>query len=183
MTKLLHKPHLILIALLAGVLTVPIAPQAQSAPSLAQCAQTVGTPASLTVTVTGNDCVLTFTGDTTWTIPAGLTSARFLLVGGGGGGSGDGGGGGGGGGALYHSNVSLTPGSVANIDQGAGGASNSAGAQTRIDLNGDSTYEWSAGGGSVGLGWSYADGGSGGLVNSQSGATAYTGGRGGDGFR
>ncbi len=59
--------------------------------TVADCAQTVGNASNLTVTVVGNDCVLTFTGDTTWTIPAGISNVRMLLVGGGAAGQADGG--------------------------------------------------------------------------------------------
>ena len=56
-------------------------------------------------------------GDTTFTVPAGVTSISIVVVGGGGGGAasttapnGVGGGGGGGGGLAYKNNISVTPG-------------------------------------------------------------------------
>ena len=64
-----------------------------------------------------------FTSSTTWTVPAGVTSAQVLVVAGGGGGGRDRGGGGGGGGVVYNSGYTLTPGSSISITIGSGGAS------------------------------------------------------------
>lgn len=71
-------------------------------------------------------CVIKWTtvGTHSWTIPADLTSVRYLVVGGGGGSSGTCGGGGGGGGYLT-GNVAVTPGAVVAIEVGQGGTSNS----------------------------------------------------------
>jgi hypothetical protein len=56
-----------------------------------------------------------------------------------------------------------------------------AGSPSRLDANGDGTYEWNAAGGSFGDGWATRVGGNGGATSTQTGATAYTGGRGGKG--
>ena len=60
-----------------------------------------------------------------WTVPNGVTSIEYLLVGGGGGGgggSGTGAGGGGGGGSAKTGTMSVTPGTTYNYTIGAGGA-------------------------------------------------------------
>lgn len=74
------------------------------------------------------DCILTFQSDTatssatnSWTVPAGVTDARMLLVGGGGGGGNDVGGGGGGGQVLETTSVTITPNSTISIYIGKGG--------------------------------------------------------------
>lgn len=67
------------------------------------------------------------TGNSSWTVPTGVTSAWVFVVGGGGAGGGGVGadgnnwGGGGGGGAVLNGTMSLTPGSVINITVGSGG--------------------------------------------------------------
>lgn len=149
----------------------------------ADCAQTVGNSGLVTISVVGNDCVLTFSGDTTWTVPYYATSVRVLLVGGGAAGQADGGGGGGGGAGYHNSSISVTPGTVANIDVGTGGtagvhavSSSTNGSASRLDLNGDGSYEYSANGGSVGGGWSTRTGGAGGTST-----TSMPGGSGGFG--
>lgn len=69
-------------------------------------------------------------GSTTWTVPDGVTSVEYLVVGGGGGGANgydNAGGGGGGGGMVLTGELSVTPGSSLNItvgDGGVGGANN-----------------------------------------------------------
>lgn len=143
-------------ALVASIVPAILSPlilpaeKALAAPSTSDCAQTVGTPSALTVSVVGNDCLLTFTATTTWTIPSYLSSARVLLVGGGAGGFGDGGGGGGGGGGLENSSATFLPGKSATITVGSGGATASNGGATQIDVTGDSTVDWSASGGNAG---------------------------------
>ena len=59
----------------------------------------------------GTDEIVTFTsGSGTWTVPAGVTSVNYLVVGGGGGGGGQTGGGGGAGGFL-NGTITVTAGS------------------------------------------------------------------------
>jgi prepilin-type N-terminal cleavage/methylation domain-containing protein len=67
--------------------------------------------------------VVTFTtvGTTTWTVPAGVTSAEVLVVGGGGAGGGRHGGGGAGGGLVYNANYAVTAGAGITVTVGAGG--------------------------------------------------------------
>ena len=60
-------------------------------------------------------------GSYSWTVPAGVTSIRVLVVGGGGSGGGDVGGGGAGG-RVIEQTVAVTPGQTASITVGAGGA-------------------------------------------------------------
>ena len=172
----------LLSGIVAPVWFVPIS-KASASPSLSDCAQTVGTPANLTVTLVGNDCVLTFSGDTTWTIPSYLTSIRLLLVGGGAPGQPDGGGGGGGGAGYQNNAISVTGGTVASVDVGSGGASgehgissSQNGQSSRIDLNADSVYEYTANGGQVGGTWTSRVGGAGGTSS-----TSMPGGNGGFG--
>ena len=62
-----------------------------------------------------------FTADTTWTVPTGLTAVEVLVVAAGGGGGCQHGGGGGGGGLIYQTDVVVTPGGTVTIDIGAGG--------------------------------------------------------------
>ena len=118
------------------------------------CNQTVGTAAAISVALTNGNCVLTFSANTTWTIPTGVNLVRMLLVGGGAGGKNDGGGGGGGGGVINATSVTLTPGNVANIVVGTGGGSESAGNDTKISFDSGSTYPWIAGGGQLGNNYS-----------------------------
>ena len=65
--------------------------------------------------------IQTFTADTTWTVPTGLTQVEALVIGGGGGGGYDQGGGGGGGGWIYYSTLALVPAGTITVDVGAGG--------------------------------------------------------------
>jgi hypothetical protein len=63
-------------------------------------------------------------GATTWTVPNGVNSIEYLVVGGGGGGANgydNAGGGGGGGGMVLTGNLNVTPGSTLNITVGDGG--------------------------------------------------------------
>ncbi len=173
----------LVVSILPAILSPLILPaeKALAAPSTAECAQTVGTPSALTVSVVGNDCLLTFTATTTWTIPTYLSSGRVLLVGGGAGGFIDGGGGGGGGGGLENSSATFLPGKSATITVGTGGSTNSNGNSSQIDITGDGTADWSASGGNAGGGWTTRVGGVGGATAAQSGATVYNGGNGGNG--
>jgi len=95
------------------------------------CTQTVGNATGVEVekveVSTVNYCVVKFArvGDTTWTIPAGVSTIDYLVVGGGGGGgagtdNAHGGGGGGGGGVLTGSIASLS--GIVSIGVGDGGA-------------------------------------------------------------
>ncbi|MGI9197541.1 MAG: fibronectin type III domain-containing protein [Candidatus Nanopelagicales bacterium] len=95
-----------------------VAPPPTSAVASPPCAPRVGSA--------GTDVVLTF-DDTTaggcqWTVPAGLTQVRVLVVAGGGGGAVNYRGGGGGGGMLEEAALSVSPGSLVSISVGAGGA-------------------------------------------------------------
>jgi hypothetical protein len=69
--------------------------------------------------------VVSFTDSTTWTVPAGVTSAEVLVIGGGGGGGESIGGGGGGGGHEYKESYLTTPGEEITVTVGAGGAGGS----------------------------------------------------------
>ena len=145
------------------------------------CNQIAGTPSVVSaVRLSGGDCVVTITGNTTWQIPFSSSNFQFLIVGGGAAGQIDGGGGGGGGGSLYLASIALTTGVNTNIAIGAGGNADSytGGGTTQIDLNGDSTYEWNAPGGNMGTGWVSRLGGSGGTPAAQGSATVTTGGAG-----
>jgi VCBS repeat-containing protein len=176
-----NKLFFLIISIIFSMMAVP---QYATAITTANCRDSFGTPGNVTVSVVGTDCLLRFTGSSTWTIPSGTTTVKFLLVGGGASGAIDGGGGGGGGGGLYHSSLSVSASTVANVVVGAGasiGWSASAGEQSKLDANGDGAYEWIAAGGSAGDAWATRVGGLGGSTSAQSGATALTGGRGGKG--
>ena len=65
------------------------------------CSAAVGEVSTATISQVGSDCVIRFTsGSNSWTVPAGVTSVRYLVVAGGGAGGAagyvDGSGGGGG---------------------------------------------------------------------------------------
>ena len=77
-----------------------------------------------TSSVVGADTVVTFSsvGSRTWTVPAGVSSVRYLVVGGGGGGGSDNGGGGGAGGYLAGLSLATTPGDSKLVVVGDGGA-------------------------------------------------------------
>lgn len=169
--------------LLASVLQPTAAPSASAAITTAACRDTFGTPANVSISVTGNDCVITFNGNSTWTPAAGYSTVRFLLVGGGAAGRTDGGGGGGGGGGLSHLSLTVTSGVRANVVVGLGGNADLqySGGQTQLDTNNDGTFEWSANGGNIGDGWTTRAGGVAGSASAQSGATVLTGGNGGNG--
>jgi hypothetical protein len=65
--------------------------------------------------------VTTFNSNTSWTVPAGVTSVEVLVVGGGGGGGSRHGGGGGGGGVVSNAAYAVTPGASIPLTVGAGG--------------------------------------------------------------
>ena len=73
--------------------------------------------------VLGSDTIVTFStvGSRSWNVPAGVTSARVLVIAGGGGGGSDNGGGGGAGGVIEDSSVSVTPGVAMTVAVGFGG--------------------------------------------------------------
>lgn len=169
--------------LLTSLIQPTTTPVAIAAITTAACRDTFGTPANVTVAVTGDDCVLIFRGNSTWTPATGYSSVRFLLVGGGASGRTDGGGGGGGGGGLAHPSLAVTSGVTANVVVGAGGNADSqtGGGQSQLDTNNDGTAEWSASGGSIGGGWDTRLGGSAGSGTARTGATVLTGGSGGNG--
>ena len=90
----------------------------------ALCVQEVGSSSGVSVTTSGNDCIVQFTavGSNTWTPPAKVTSVRALIVaGGGGGGSGSWAGGGGAGGVVHATTLAVTPGQSRAVNVGAGG--------------------------------------------------------------
>jgi hypothetical protein len=75
----------------------------------------------ITISNSGYSVVqFTTVGTSSWTVPAGVTSVEYLVVGGGGGGGYQQGGGGGGGGLLT-GNLSVTQGSSISVTVGAGG--------------------------------------------------------------
>lgn len=169
--------------LLAGVIQPAIAPVAKASITTAACRDTFGTPSNVSIAVTGSDCLLFFTGNSTWTPAAGYSTVRFLLVGGGAAGRIDGGGGGGGGGGLAHPSLAVTSGVTANVVVGAGGNADSqtSGGQTQLDTNNDGSPEWTANGGNIGGGWDTRLGGTAGSATGRTGATVLTGGNGGNG--
>jgi hypothetical protein len=126
-------------------------------------------------------------GSGTWTVPAGVTSVNYLVVGGGGGGGGGvstGAGGGGGGGSVKTGTLSVTPGDELTYTVGAGGGGGIGNASTSGDgtAGGDSSFATIIAKGG-GRGYNnydknsslvYGHGGSG-----QSGDTPTTGGSGG----
>ena len=95
------------------------------------CSAAVGEVLTATISQVGSDCVIRFTsGSNSWTLPAGVTSVRYLVVAGGGAGGAaggvDGSGGGGAGGVLAGT---FTPGASSySITVGNGGASYSSSA-------------------------------------------------------
>ena len=120
-----------------------------------------------------------FSESSTWTVPIGVTSVEYLVVGGGGGGSGyqpavDWGGGGGAGGYLASPNISVTPTAQYTVVVGAGGAggvggtSGSNGSNSGIfnTATGNTIVSWAIGGGGGFLGAGNRSGGSGGGAGS-----------------
>jgi len=113
----------------------------------APCIATVSSATGVTVTVSGNYCVVSFKSTaaaTTWTVPTGVTSADVLVVGGGGAGgtANNGAGGGGGGGQVsVQSNKSVS--GVVTIQVGSGGSPGS-NSSTRGNDGGQSAFVLSA---------------------------------------
>jgi len=103
----------------------------------APCDSTVSSATGVTVTVSGDYCYVSFTSTaaaTTWTVPAGVTSADLLLIaGGGGGGGGAWGGGGGAGEVLSYVNYSVASATPVSITVGSGGG----GGIASLDSNGN----------------------------------------------
>ena len=147
-------------------------------------------------------------GTFSFTVPAGVTSISAVVVGGGGGGGNDTdntepGSGGGGGGLAYQTSIAVTPGESLTVVVGAGGGSNTAGGQSRIDRSvtslvaafgggrGQSPDNGNAGGvggtvivgtgGVGGAGGVTADGNTQGAGGGGAGGYSGTGGRGQDG--
>ncbi len=132
----------------------------------------------------GSDVVLTFNNTTSceWTVPAGVTSVRVLLVGGGGGGGFDIGGGGGGGGYREVSSVSTTPGESVSIVAGAGGAGDVARGTPCTGTNGSSSSAGFASGALTAIGGGGGGGQDGGGACSTDGLAGGSGGGGGVGL-
>ena len=138
----------------------------------------VATSADITVsTVIAGTFIDEVAGSRSWTVPDGVTSISFIIVGGGGGGggyqSGTGRGGGGGGAVAARNNVAVTPGGTVSYTIGAGGTG---GANTTNGGNGGASSCRSAiaGGGQAATG---ATGGAGGVRS----GTTDLGGNGGAG--
>ena len=142
------------------------------------CNQDVGTPLNVTVVRQGNYCTLTFIGNSTWTIPNGVTNVEAIIVGGGGGGGfGSLGGGGGAGEVLVSGNTTLASGEVTGsstisvspglttIVIGGGGTSGAPEGATATTANWaakSATATKGGNGGSTSFGSVTADGGGGG---------------------
>ena len=77
-----------LLSLVALTTTAESANAAAGSISNGSCASTVGETTTASIVQSGNvDCIVTFTsGTNSWTVPAGVTTARILVVGGGAGG-------------------------------------------------------------------------------------------------
>ena len=102
------------------------------------CSATVGEVNTATITQAGSDCIIKFTsGSNSWTVPAGVSSVRYLVVAGGGAGGaagGNDGSGGGGAGGVLTGTFSLSASSY-SVTVGAGGASYSFGASNHNPAN------------------------------------------------
>lgn len=127
---MLQRLRLALSAALAVSLFSTLSPLAPSAHA-ADCSVIYGT-------VSGTTRYAKFTNGTacTWSVPAGVTSVQYLVVGGGGGGGGAasttvngnlGGGGGGAGGIVSASTLSVSPAGVMTLTIGTGGSAGAAG--------------------------------------------------------
>ena len=146
-----------------------------------------------TVVAGSTNLTNTGTGTFTWTVPTNVTSIDVILIGGGGGGGTNNGGGGGGGSLTYANNITVTPGTVFNLNTGAGGSAGGTGGTSWFNTSGylfanggasgtsgaasAATYGSGGGGGSGGY---TTPGGLGGSATG-SGGTAYVGGAGGTG--
>jgi len=126
--------------------------------------------------------------DTSWTVPAGVTSVCILVVGGGAGA--DGGNKGGGGGLAWINDVSVTPGTQLTVRQGKTGGRNGSGNPGGSDTDGQSSYVKDANGDLIiqangGQKQTYGHGGTGGNDSANIGTNyqglTYGGGTGGHG--
>ena len=125
----------------APIVAPQILPRAEAVPiGSGNCVQDVGSTAGVTVTQSGNDCIVIFTNTTptTWKAPIGVSNVRYLVVGGGA--SGDRGmcgphwGHGGGGGQVRDSTLVVSAGTNYTVAVGAGGQASS---ETCPDRNGN----------------------------------------------
>jgi len=133
----------------------------------------------------GGHTSFTSAGTTTWTVPAGITSVDYLVVGGGGSGGSGSGGGGGGAGAYRTGTLSVTPAAELTVTVGAGGAavSDSIGNDGGSSVFSSITSGGGGGGGkTTGATASSGSGGGGGNGSSAggSGSYGYNGGSGGN---
>ena len=143
----------------------------------APCDSTFSSATGVTVTVSGNYCVVSFTSTaaaTTWTVPSGVTSIEYLVVAGGGQGGTDRGGGGGGG-RVITGTISSPAGSYV-MKVGAGGNTATGGWGTYVTADGDSSTVTSGGSQII-----YAPGGGAGGSNGCAVTVARAGGSGGGG--
>ena len=141
------------------------------------CIATVSSDVGVTVTVSGNYCVVSFTSTaaaTTWTVPSGVTSIEYLVVAGGGQGGTDRGGGGGGG--RVDTGTISSPASSYVMKVGAGGNTATGGWGTYVTADGDSSTVTSGGSQII-----YAPGGGAGGSNGCAVTVARAGGSGGGG--
>ena len=154
--------RILVVALVAPIFTVisAVVPQTSNAAfqsaSDGTCTQDVGSTSGVTVTVSGRDCIVTFTNTTanSWVVPANGTNFQILVVGGGGGGGPDGGNGGGGGELRYSAaSPSWIPaaGTTLSIQVGAGGVPGAIGTASTVAWGGSTRYQ--ANGGNGGGGW------------------------------
>lgn len=130
---------------------------------------------------TGTVVSTTYNSSSTFTAPAGITSATVQAWGGGGGGASrtsNGGGGGGGGGAYSRGAVAVLAGSNYTVNVGGGGAANTAGGDSWFSLG--STTGALARGGSGGT-QNITNGAAGGVTATGIGSVLYAGGNGGNG--
>ena len=164
-------------AVFAVLVAAPSLVSSRPSPALAAaCA-----PSSASV---GSDTVLTFTNTTAcnWTVPAGVSSVRILLVGGGGGGGFDIGGGGGGGGYREVNSVVTTPGEVVSIVAGAGGVGDTAQGNPCTGTNGAASSAGFASGSLTAIGGGGGGGQNGGGACATDGLAGGSGGGGGVGL-
>jgi hypothetical protein len=123
--------RILVVALVAPLITSisTVAPQQAFAAAIGSgiCVQDVGNIAGVSVTQSGNDCIVIFTNttSTTWKAPTGVSTVRYLVVGAGA--SGDRGvcgvhwGHGGGGGQVRAASLGVTPGTSYTVAVGSGG--------------------------------------------------------------
>jgi len=125
-------------------------------------------------------------GNTTWVVPAGVTSIDVRVIGAGGGGgtrSTNGGGGGGGGGAVsITTGLTVTPGQTVYTSIPAGGAPGATAADCWVNVASNaapsSTAQGALAKAGVSVGSNTATGGAGGAAGSGIGSTQYSGGAG-----